>query len=125
MSITYDGLLTCAINVTDLARSIEWYTKTLGFELMYQVDEIGWCEMSTPIKGVQVGLSQTETAGGAGGATCTFGTTDVAAAKAHLDLHGVRQDGPIQEYPGLARLLTFFDPDDNTLMLAESLEDAG
>jgi hypothetical protein len=49
----------------------------------------------------------------------------VAAAKAHLDLHGVRQDGPIQEYPGLARLLTFFDPDDNTLMLAESLEDAG
>ncbi|HEX9946854.1 MAG TPA: hypothetical protein VGA98_04870 [Allosphingosinicella sp.] len=30
--------------------------------------------------------------------------------------------GPIREVPGLVRLLTFHDPDDNALMLYEDLQ---
>ena len=57
--------------------------------------------------------------GGSGGATLTFGVTDIEAAKAVLDAEGIRQDGDIVEIPGLVRLLTFFDPDDNALMFYE------
>ena len=119
MAITYDGGLTCAFGVSDLDRSIAWYRDVLGFNLLYRRDDIAWCELSTGVDKVNVGLSQREQAGGAGGATLTFGVADILAAKAGLDRHGVRQDGEIREIPGLVKLLTFYDPDDNALMFYE------
>lgn len=117
MAIRYDGGLTCALGVSDLDRSIAWYRDVLGFELLYRMDDNAWCEMKTGVERVNVGLSQVEDAGGKGGATLTFGVEDIEAAKAELDSRSVRQDGPIREIPGLVRLLTFYDPDDNALML--------
>ena len=119
MAIGYDGGLTCSFGVTDLERSIGWYRDVLGFELLYTADDIAWCELRTPVARVNVGLSERREAGGAGGSTLTFGVTDLEAAKAELDRHGARQDGDIVEIPGLVRLLTFFDPDDNALMFYE------
>ena len=116
MAIDYDGGLTCSTGVKDLDRSIAWYRDVLGFELLYRVEEIAWCELKTGVARVNVGLGVREEAGGSGGATLTFGVTDIEAAKAVLDSHGVRQDGPIRDIPNLVRLLTFFDPDDNALM---------
>ena len=116
MAITYDGGLTCAFGVTSLDRSIAWYQDVLGFTLLYRRDDIAWCELSTGVDKVSVGLSERREAGGGGGATLTFGVSDLEAAKAALDAHGVRQDGDIMEIDGLVRLLTFFDPDDNALM---------
>jgi catechol 2,3-dioxygenase-like lactoylglutathione lyase family enzyme len=122
MAIRFDGGLTCAMGVSDLDRSVAWYRETLGFELLYRLEEEAWCELSTGVERVSVGLSQVEQAGGKGGATLTFGVEDIEAAKAELDSRGVRQDGPIRDIPGLVRLLTFFDPDDNALMLYEDLQ---
>ena len=119
MTIAYDGGLTCSLGVTDLGRSIDFYRDVLGFNLLYRRDDIAWCELSTGVDKVNVGLSQREEAGGAGGATLTIGVTDILAAKTALDRHGVRQDGAIREIPGLVRLLTFYDPDDNALMFYE------
>jgi len=119
MTITYDGGLTCALGVTDFERALAWYQDVLGFKLLYRRDDIGWCELETGVAKVNVGLSARREAGGAGGATLTFGVTDLAAAKAALDAKGVRQDGDIVEISGLVRLLTFFDPDDNALMFYE------
>ncbi|MGZ8311888.1 MAG: VOC family protein [Allosphingosinicella sp.] len=116
MAIDYDGGLTCSIGVTDLDRSLAFYQGVLGFKLLYRRDEIAWAELETRVGKVNVGLSQRERAGGEGGATLTFGVTDIAAAKAVLDAHEIRQDGPIRDIPGLVRLLTFYDPDDNALM---------
>jgi catechol 2,3-dioxygenase-like lactoylglutathione lyase family enzyme len=116
MAIDYDGGLTCSIGVTDLDRSIAWYRDVLGFTLLYRVDDIAWCELSTGVQRVNIGLGQREAACGAGGATLTFGVTDIDAGKAELDRHGVRQDGPIRDIPNMVRLLTFYDPDDNALM---------
>ena len=124
MAITYDGGLTCSMGVTDLDRSISWYRDVLGFKLLYKRDEIAWGELSTGVDRVNVGLSERQEAGGPGGATLTFGVTDLEAAKAALDEHGVRQDGNILEIPGLVRLLTFFDPDDNALMFYQMPEGA-
>lgn len=120
-TISYDGGLTCALSVTSLDRSIPWYENVLGMQLMYRMDEIAWCELTSSVARVSVGLSQVENAGGPGGATLTFGVTDLDAAKAALDAAGVRQDGPINEIPGMVRLLTFYDPDGNALMFYQDM----
>ena len=121
MAITYDGGLTCSIGVSSLDRSIPWYRDRLGFELLYRLDQIAWCELKTGVDKVNVGLSEVEQPGGKGGATLTFGVVDIEAAKAELDRHGIRQDGPIQDIPDMVRLLTFYDPDDNALMFYQEL----
>ena len=124
MAIRFDGGLTCAMGVSDLDRSIAWYRDTLGFELLYRFEGEAWCELGTSVERVNLGLSEVEEAGGKGGATLTFGVEDIEAAKSELDSLGVRQDGPIRDIPGLVRLLTFYDPDDNALMLYEDLQGA-
>jgi len=124
MAIDYDGGLTCALSVRDLAAGIAWYRDVLGFEPLYVREDIAWGELQTGVARVNVGLSQVEEPGGKGGATLTFGVTDIEAARAVLDAKGVRQDGPIQEIPGMVRLLTFYDPDDNALMFYQDLSEA-
>lgn len=116
MAITYDGGLTCSLRVTDLECSIAWYTQQLGFTLLYRAEAIGWCELSTGVDKVNIGLSESEEAGGAGGSTLTFGVTDLDAARADLLAAGVQLDGEIRVIPDLVRLQTFFDPDGNALM---------
>lgn len=124
MAIGYDGGLTCSLGVSSLDASIAWYREVLGFALLYRMEEIAWCELSTGVARVNVGLGEREEAGGRGGATLTFGVADIEAAKAELDRHAVRQDGPIQDIPNMVRLLTFFDPDDNALMFYQDLSEA-
>ena len=125
MALGYVPELTASMGVTNLDAAIDWYQSVLGFALMYRADEIGWCELSTSIPGVSVGLSQNESVTQGGGATNVWGVADILAAKAHLDAHGVRQDGEIQHIPGLVKLLTFYDPDGNAMMLSENLAKTG
>ncbi len=121
MSIGYVQELTASMGVTSLDTSIEWYQSVLGFTLLYRADEIGWCELTTQMAGVNVGLSENREVAQGGGATNVWGVTDIDAAKARLDAHGVRQDGDIQTIPDLVKLLTFYDPDGNAMMLSQSL----
>ena len=118
----YDGGLTCAMNVSDLDKSVQWYQDMLGFTLLYKMDDMGWCELSTETPKVNVGLSQDEKAGGKGGATLTFGVKDIAAARKQLEERNVRFDGPTQTVAEMVKLATFFDPDDNALMLYQDLQ---
>lgn len=120
MAIAFKSELTCSMGVTDLDRSIEWYSRVMGCTLLYRVEDIGWCEMATAMPGVNIGLGLREAVTQGGGATNVFEVADINAAKAHLDAMGVRQDGDIQHIPGLVRLLTFFDPDGNSFMFSQS-----
>lgn len=124
MAIDYDGGLTCALGVRDLSRAIAWYTDVLGFKLLYRLDDKAWCELTTPVARVSVGLGQSENVGEKGGATLTFGVRDIDAAKAVLDAQKVRQDGAVRDIPGMVRLLTFYDPDGNPLMFYQDLQKA-
>lgn len=121
MALDYVPELTASVGVTDMDASIAWYQRVLGFELLYRADEIGWCELSTRVPGVTVGLSQKEVVAQGGGAINVWGVADIVEAKAHLDANDVKQDGGIQHIPDMVKLLTFFDPDGNAMMLAESL----
>jgi len=122
----FDGQLTLAFQVRDRKVSQEWYGRVLGFELMYDVAEIGWCEMSTPVEGgkVSVGFSEVESPK-AGGPVPTFGVADIDAARKGMEKEGVRFDGDTITIEGLVKLATFYDPDGNSLMLSQSLSAAG
>ena len=121
-ALNYDGGLTCALKVTDLDKSVKWYQDILGFKLLYKLDDMGWCELETSVARVNVGLSQVEKAGGEGGAVPTFGVKDIDEARAQLESKDVRFDGPTQTIPDMVKLATFFDPDDNAIMLYQDLQ---
>lgn len=120
MTLQIGSELTCSLGVTDMTASIAWYERVMLCKLLYRVDDIAWCELATPMTGVNIGLSQVEAVTQGGGATNVFEVADIEAAKAHLDAHGVRQDGEIQHIPGMVRLLTFYDLDGNCFMFSQS-----
>ena len=123
-AIEYDGGLTVAMPVSDLDRAIHWYHDVLGFELKYRMDDIGWCELVSPVANVNVGLSVVEKPD-PGGSTPTFGVKDMQAAKVSLEANGVRIDGDIVTIENMVSLLTFYDADDNTLMFFQMLNADG
>jgi catechol 2,3-dioxygenase-like lactoylglutathione lyase family enzyme len=118
--IRYDGGLTLSLPVSDLDQAINWYQEKLGFSLDYRLDDLGWCEMSSPVDRVNVGLSVVEKPN-PGGATPTFGVEDMQAAKQSLEAMGVRLDGDIMTIEDMVSLLTFYDQDDNSLMFYQEL----
>ena len=121
----FDGGLTCAMQCADLDSAITWYQDVLGFKQLYRVDDIGWCELQSPVARVNVGLSQVEKPEVKGGATPTFGVIDIDGARATLESRGVAFDGDTQTFPGMVRLATFYDPDGNKLMLYQELSGQG
>lgn len=120
-AIKYQGGLTCAMGVSDFKRSLTWYKDVLGLSEAYRMDELGWAELNTAWKGVTLGLSQVEKVEPKGGITPTFGVANIETARRNLEGKGVKFDGPIHTIEGVVRLTTFFDPDGNKLMFAQTL----
>ena len=118
----YDGGLTVAFDVKDRQASVRWYQDVLGFKLLYEVAEMGWCELATEVPGVNVGLSEVEQPKVGHGPTPTFGVKDLDAARKLLEAQDVRFDGPNRVIEGMVKLATLYDPDGNTLMLYEDLQ---
>jgi predicted enzyme related to lactoylglutathione lyase len=119
--IAYAGHLTAAISVSDFARSLAWHQDVLGLELEYTLHDWGWAELYSPVTGARIGIGQAEHVHPEGGATVTFGVADIDAARAWLEAHDTRFDGETRDIEGMVRLATFYDPDGNTLMLAQRL----
>jgi predicted enzyme related to lactoylglutathione lyase len=120
--IRYDGVINCALNISDLGKALAWYQDVLGFELIYKLDDMGWAEVTSPTANVTLGLSQVEKVEtGAGGATVVFGVVDIDEARGQLEQRDVRFDGETMTIPEMVRLATFFDPDGNKFMLAQDL----
>ncbi len=114
--------VTVVYQVKDRKATADWYKNHLGFELAYDVEEIGWCELKSIIGDVYIGLSEVESPKVEGGPTLTWSTTDIDADYAALSQAGIKFDGEIQEIPGMVKLATFYDLDGNHLMLAQSLQ---
>lgn len=122
-SLGYDGGMTCSLDVSNLDASITWYQDVLGFKLLYKVDAMAWCELTSPVARVNVGLGEVEKKKQEGGnATLVWGVRDIDSARKQLEALKVRFDGPTRIYEGMVKLATFYDPDGNTLMLYESLD---
>jgi catechol 2,3-dioxygenase-like lactoylglutathione lyase family enzyme len=119
--INYAPGVTLSMSVSDMDRGIAWYEDVLGFKLLYRMDHLGWCELESSVKDVNVGLSVTETPN-PGGAVPTFGVADIEAAKAWLESKRVKIDGEVIQIEEMVRLLSFYDLDDNALMFFQRLE---
>lgn len=116
----YDGGLTCSMQVSNLDKSMAWYRDTLGFNILYKLDDMGWGEMSTEVARVNIGLGQVEKPL-VGGTKLTFGVKDIDKSRKLLEAKGVKFDGATQEIPGMVKLATFFDPDGNIVMFYQDL----
>ncbi len=117
----YTGEVTISVNVKDIDRAIDWYREAFGFELIYKLDDWGWCELSTPLPGVHVGLGQTADPIEAATAPY-FAVADIEAAKKHLEKAGATFGEEIHEVQGMVKLAGFKDPDGNPFGLAQSLK---
>ncbi|MEM9530701.1 MAG: VOC family protein [Pseudomonadota bacterium] len=120
--LEFDGGLTLSLPVSDLAASIEWYRDVLGMELLYQMDDLGWCELKSPVQRVNVGLSQVEKVT-VGETTPTWGVREIEASHRALKAKNVRVDDEIQVIDGMVKLVTFYDPDGNPLMLYQDVSE--
>ncbi len=121
MGMGFNGQMTLSTQCKDRVASREWYKKNLGFELLYDVAEIGWCELSTCVEGVNLGLSEVEKPKVGQGPVPTFGVEDIDIARKQLEGAGVKFDGDTITIPDMVRLATFYDPDENALMLFQQL----
>lgn len=121
MAIAFKGDLTCALGVTSITASLAWLKEMLGCEVLYHLEDMGWAETHSPVHNVTLGLSQIESVKTGGGATLVFGVEDIDAARSELESRGVRFDGETTTIPDFVKLATFFDPDGNSFMFAQSL----
>ncbi|MBC8366461.1 VOC family protein [bacterium] len=121
MSMEYKGDVTLTFGVKNLDAAIKWYEETLGFKLLYKLDDIGWGELQGPDEKISVGLGVREEVQQGGGCVPVWGVKDIAAARSELESKAVRFDGDTSEIPEMVKLATFFDPDGNAMMLVESL----
>jgi len=118
----FDGGLTCSLNVIDIQASMKWYQDILGFELIYFMEELGWCEMRSPVAKVNVGLSQVEKMPPPGGnAVLTWGVKNIESAANELKSKGVTFDGDIRTISDMVKLATFFDIDGNCFMFYQDI----
>ncbi len=119
--VNFKGAMTCAMQVKDLSKAIDWYQDRLGFKELYRLEDAGWAEVNSPCHGVSLGFSVVEQPQVEGGATITFEVADVEGARQSLESKQVKFDGPIHTIEGVVKMTTFFDDDGNKLMFTQSL----
>ena len=117
---TPTNAITIALSVTDRHASAAWYEKMLGFKVLYHADDVGWSEMSTNTDGVTLGFGE-QAEVKHGNTMPVFGIDDVHTARKNLEEAGVKFDGDTMVIDNMVALATFYDPDDNALMLAQDL----
>ncbi|MBX3387234.1 MAG: VOC family protein [Phycisphaeraceae bacterium] len=123
--LNFDGGVTLSFQCKNRKASADWYQSMLGLKLLYDVAEIGWCEMATETPGLNLGFAETPEPKVGAGPVPTFGVKDLDAARTMLEGKKVRFDGETRTIPGMVKLATFFDPDGNALMLFQDLQKQG
>ena len=118
--VSLNNTITFAISVSDRHASAKWYEEKLGFEPLYHADEMGWSELKTLTERVTLGLGE-QGEPNPGNSVPVFGVDDMDTARNALEGAGVKFDGETMVVEGMVKTATFFDPDNNALMLAEDL----
>jgi predicted enzyme related to lactoylglutathione lyase len=122
--MVWEGSAMTTFEVKDVAAAKKWYGEMLGCTLVYELADMGWCEVSTPVEHALIGLSQVEagkTPSGSGGAALSFGVKNIEASRSWLAERGVKV-AEIFEIPSVVKLLHFTDPDGNRLLLYQPAE---
>ena len=117
-AVAYRPTLLIQLGVSNLDRSIEFYTKVLEFKMSERRDDLKFAHIETNVPGLQIGLNEIETPKGTGSSVLNIGVADVVSARKALEARGLAFRGETQIIPGKVALATFADPDGNVLRLA-------
>lgn len=124
MNIQYIDLI--GMPVTNQQRSLEFYTKILGFEERvnmehFEMADTRWIELIPPNANTAIVLSTWEDADSRG--TIILVTTDIEADYAELKAKGLDLP-PLEHQPwGISVMIT--DPDGNQLLLQQNVDMSG
>jgi catechol 2,3-dioxygenase-like lactoylglutathione lyase family enzyme len=116
--IQYRPTLLIQLAVANLDRAIVFYTETLGFEMTERRNDLKFAHIATNVPGLEIGLNEVADPKGTGSAVLNIGVADVVAARRTLEARGVVFKGETVIIPGKVALVTFADPDGNTLRFA-------
>lgn len=117
----YDGSTINSVGVRDMKVSKSWYQDVLGCKVFYELEEMGWCELTTSCADAIIGLNADPDHKPSPVNAMSFGVKDMTAAKTWLEKHKVKLEGDVIEMPGIVKLLYFHDPDGNRLLFYQPL----
>jgi catechol 2,3-dioxygenase-like lactoylglutathione lyase family enzyme len=117
-SIGYRPTLLVQLGVSNLDRSIDFYTKVLEFKMSERRDDLKFAHIDTNVPGLEIGLNEIAAPKGSGSVVLNIGVADVVSARKGLEAKGLVFRGETQIIPGKVALATFADPDGNVLRLA-------
>lgn len=110
-------------SVSNLEKSLVFYTKKLGLTLDFALPEIGWAQFADKVGTSRFGIAEYPTRKkkiGHHGGTVVFVVKNLKKIEANLKRKKVKTD-PVIEIPGLVRILNVHDPDGNIIQLDEIL----
>ena len=107
-------------NVSNLERTLEFYSGKLGFEVTFHDPANGMAMVNTNTKDCVIGFSEAQAVEPATSST-VFEVINIEEAMKQLEAKVVDFIGGEAYLAGLATLATFVDPDGHNLMLAETL----
>ncbi|GAU76743.1 VOC family protein [Fusibacter sp. 3D3] len=116
----YKSGLTVWYSVKDIEVTKAFYSNKLGFELYFDDKDGGNVIMSTNTADCTIGFSVADEVVPST-SSLVFEVENIEKAYETLKSRGVEFIGRIETVPGMTKLATFVDPDENILMLSETL----
>lgn len=106
-------------NVSNLERTIEFYTKKLGFKVLDYDENMRQARLHTNTKDSIIGFAEQQPV--VPGSVCiTFEVENIEQAVQLLEQKGITFEDGIVEVPALVKLAAFSDPDGYRMMLYAS-----
>ncbi|WP_040984108.1 VOC family protein [Oceanobacillus jeddahense] len=107
-------------SVSDVERTMAFYTEQLGFEMDSFDKENGMGSVHTNTKDCFIGFSEAEQVVPST-AAAVIEVEDIDVAVKSLQEKGIMFNGEISTIPGYAKLITFKDPDGHDMELSQTL----
>lgn len=99
-------------------RAKKFYTSIFGFSIAWEGgDEVGWCELELPVKGVRIGLDlKKEGEIIHGSTTLTLNVNNLEVTQEYLKKNGVRIS-EIRDIPKMVSMFDCWDIDGNKILI--------
>jgi predicted enzyme related to lactoylglutathione lyase len=119
------GLNTVSVAVTDWAKAKAFYHDTLGLPILFDIEEVGWCEFGEAGHTTfAINLWRDATPPVRGGTIPVFNVDDCIQSVTELRKRGVKVEDPVT-IPGMVIYADVHDPEGNLFQIAQSTVPAG